>query len=150
MKKVKIDYVFINLMSTFNESMTEQFTINIYDMFGKITKTYHPKTVSEPIHISPEESIDLIGCPIDLTVKIGREDTIVKEGATIVYDVQPYYHEGCNIVEGPFHYKLSTTCDTSHNHSEQYGYNSVNDDESLYCVSDVDISDGKIIPRGGP
>ena len=119
----------------------DQFTINIHNMYGVITKTYHPKTISEPIHITPEESVELIGCPIDLTVRIGREDVIVKEGATVIYDVQPYYHEGYKIVEEPFNYKLSTSSNTSQDHSEQYGYNSVNDEGSIYCVSDVDITD---------
>ena len=68
-----------------------QFTINLYNCFGMITKTYHPKTVSEPVHIGSDESSDLIGFPTgSLTLRIGTENVIAEDGSTITYNIQPY------------------------------------------------------------
>lgn len=124
-----------------------QFTINLYNCFGMITKTYHPKTVSEPVHIGSDESSDLIGFPTgSLTLRIGTENVIAEDGSTITYNIQPYCLEGCQILE-PGTYKVSASSNTTQDRSEQYGSNSIDDKGLTYSISDVDIIDGKIIPR---
>ena len=72
----------------------EKYTVNVHNLYGVITKTFHPKTAHEIIQISPDESMELMGCPIDFIFSIGDETFTVENGDMITYDIQPYYKKG--------------------------------------------------------
>lgn len=77
----------------------EKYTINIHNLYGVITKTFHPKTTHDMFQISPDESMELMGCLVDFTISIGDfliggEPFIIEDGDMAIFDVQPFYKRG--------------------------------------------------------